>query len=71
MKYRIGQRLVEKFILSVDKNYAPDYEITCLGLFGDGSWMYGVQDDAREYDKQVSFYTEEELENEFVVGGEE
>lgn len=71
MKYRIGQGLVKKIFLNVDENYEPDCEIVCVAIFDGGIWKYGVKEDMAEYGNMVDFYTEEELEKEFVVGGKE
>lgn len=64
MKYRIGQRI--KTGWSGGKE--PDCEIVCLGIFGDGTWKYGVLEDMAEYGNMIDFYTEEDLEKEFIIG---
>lgn len=70
MKYKIGQRLIQKYLWVVDKNREPDCEIVCIAIFDGGVWKYGVEEDMSEYSNMVDFYTEGELERWFVVGGE-
>lgn len=64
MKYRIGQRIKNGW----NGDEEPDCEIVCLGIFGDGTWKYGVLEDMAEYSNMIDFYTEEDLEKEFIIG---
>lgn len=70
MKYKIGQRLFSKNYC-YDEDDGSDYEIVCVGIFGDGIWKYGVKYDRAEYDCMVDFYTENEIEEEFTTEKEE
>lgn len=70
MKYKIGQRLLHKFMVIDDeelKEQPSDAEITCLVLLDNGFWEYGVKDDSSEYGNMIDKYSEEALEEEFYL----
>jgi hypothetical protein len=70
MKYKIGQRLLHKFMVIDDeelKEQPSDAEITGLVLLDNGFWEYGVKDDMSEYNNQLDTYSEEALEEEFYL----
>ena len=74
MKYKIGQRLLHKFMVIDDeelKAQPSDAEITGLVLLDNGLWEYGVKDDMSEYNNQLDTYSEEALEEEFYLKEDE
>ena len=74
MKYKIGQRLLHKFMVIDDeelKEQPSDAEITGLVLLDNGLWEYGVKDDMSEYNNQLDTYSEEALEEEFYLKEDE
>lgn len=65
MKYSIGEELLNKQYDDVIDE--PSSKIVCIGEFKDGEKKYGVEDYYTEYANQIDFYTEEELEENFVI----
>jgi hypothetical protein len=64
MKYRIGQRI--RLLYQPGSEFGDEGEIVCFGIFDDGSWKYGFQEDMAEYGNQIDFYTEEEMKDRVV-----
>ena len=50
MKYKVGQRIKNGW---KDEDEEPDCEIVCLGVFGDGTWKYGILEDMAEYGNMI------------------